>query len=112
MPYFGMSKLAIKWALSKPPTTAYPFKERRAVPGSRGQLVFAKGKCTYCTACAKKCPTGALVVERANKKLGIDRLRCITCGYCVDICPKDALALSTSHGVPTVTRGRESHKSD
>ncbi|MGD1278641.1 MAG: 4Fe-4S dicluster domain-containing protein [Tepidisphaeraceae bacterium] len=111
MPYFEMSRLALKWAMSRPPTTRYPFQPRRAIAGSRGQLVFTKDNCTYCTACALKCPTSALQVNRAQKKWGIDRLRCITCGYCVDICPKDSLTLSTSHGTPSVMRSRESHKS-
>jgi ech hydrogenase subunit F len=37
----------------------------------------------------------------------IDRLLCISCGYCVENCPKKSLALSTKHGVPTVTKDRE-----
>ncbi len=109
MPYFEMAKLALKWALTKPPTTRYPFEPRRPLPGSRGQLVFTKDNCVYCTVCAKKCPTGALTVNRAQKKWIIDRLRCISCGACVDVCPKNSLELSTAHAAPTVTRDRESH---
>jgi ech hydrogenase subunit F len=107
MAYFEMSKLALQWALRKPPTSRYPFEPRRVIGGSRGQLVFTKANCVYCTVCAKKCPTGALSVNRAQKRWIIDRLRCISCGYCVDSCPKDSLALSTDHGHPTVTRDRE-----
>jgi len=80
MGYFEMSKLALKWALTKPPTTRYPFEPRIPIAGSRGQLVFTKDNCVYCTVCAKKCPTGALLVNRAQKKWAIDRLRCINCG--------------------------------
>jgi len=104
-----MSWLAVKWALSKPPTTRYPFVPRRAIAGSRGQLVFTRDNCVYCTACAKKCPTGALTVERAQKRFVLDRLRCISCGCCVEICPKDSLALSTSHGSPATTQNNESY---
>ena len=107
MGYFEMSKLALKWALMKPPTTRYPFEPRIPIAGSRGQLVFTKDNCVYCNICAKKCPTGALLVNRAQKKWAIDRLRCITCGYCVEVCPKDSLALATGHGSPAVTRDRE-----
>jgi ech hydrogenase subunit F len=109
MAYFEMSKLALEWAFRKPVTSRYPFEPRRIIPGSRGQLVFTKGNCVYCTVCAKKCPTGALTVNRAQKRWSIDRLRCISCGYCVDSCPKDSLALATDHGHPTVTRDRESY---
>jgi len=104
MAYLEMTKLALKWALSKPATTQYPFEPRRVIPQSRGRLAFTKANCVYCTVCAKKCPTAALVVNRARKKWGIDRLRCISCGYCVEACPKQALQLSTDHESPTITK--------
>ena len=107
MGYFEMSKLALKWALTKPPTTRYPFEPRIPIAGSRGQLVFTKDNCVYCTVCAKKCPTGALKVDRALKRFVLDRLRCISCGGCVEICPKDSLSLSTGHGFPTTSRDSE-----
>ena len=109
MGYFEMSKLALKWALKKPPTSQYPFAPRVAIAGSRGQLVFTKDNCVYCNICAKKCPTGALIVNRTQKKWAIDRLRCITCGYCVEACPKKSLEMTTGHGNPSVTRDREFH---
>jgi ech hydrogenase subunit F len=107
MGYFEMSKLALKWALTKPPTTSYPFEPRKIIAGSRGRLVFTKDNCVYCNVCAKKCPTGALLVNRTQKKWAIDRLRCVTCGYCVEVCPKKSLAMDEDHGRPAVTRDRE-----
>jgi ech hydrogenase subunit F len=109
MSYFEMSKLVLKWALKKPPTSRYPFEPREPVAGSRGKLVFDKETCVYCSACSKKCPTGALRVDRTEKKWTIDRLRCITCGYCVEVCPKDSLELSADHSGPCITRDREVH---
>ena len=109
MPYFEMSRLVLKWALTRPPTHRYPFEPRRLIPGSRGQLVFTKDNCVYCTVCAKKCPTRALLANRAQKRWAIDRLRCISCGYCVDACPKKSLALSPQHGPPAITKDREYH---
>ena len=53
----------------QPPTSRYPFEPRLAIAGSRGELVFTKESCVYCTVCAKKCPTGALTVI-ALKTLG------------------------------------------
>ena len=107
MAYFEMSRLALKWALSKPPTSHYPFEPRRALAGSRGRLIFTKDNCVYCTVCAKKCPTGALVVNRAQKKWIIDRLRCINCGACVEGCPKKSLELQEMHGGAAVTKDLE-----
>jgi formate hydrogenlyase subunit 6/NADH:ubiquinone oxidoreductase subunit I len=107
MAYFEMSWLALKWALRKPVTSRYPFEPRSAMTGSRGRLAFAKENCVYCTVCAKKCPTGALLVNRTHKRWGIDRLKCISCGYCVEICPKKSLKFTTDHGIPAVTKDRE-----
>ena len=110
MAYLEMSKLALKWAFKKPATSRYPFEPRLPFAGSRGRLVFTKDNCVYCTVCAKKCPTGALKVDRAQKKFILDRLRCISCGYCAELCPKDSLALSTGHGVPAITRDSECYR--
>jgi len=107
MPYFQMSSLALRWAFKKPPTSRYPFEPRRAIAWSRGQLEFDKTTCVFCTVCAKKCPTGALTVNRAQKRWTIDRLLCITCGYCVEACPKKSLDHSTDHAAPVITKDRE-----
>lgn len=107
MAYFTMSMLALKWALREPPTSRYPFVPRVELPGSRGALQFTKDTCVYCTVCAKKCPTGAIVVRRAEKRWTIDRLRCINCGCCVEVCPKKSLELAAAHDRPVVTKDRE-----
>jgi ech hydrogenase subunit F len=107
MAHLEMHRLALKWAMNRPPTTRYPFRPRQAIAGSRGQLIFDPAKCTYCTACAKKCPTDAILVNRVKKTWAIDRLRCISCGYCIEFCTKGWLKLSESHGKPAVTRDRE-----
>jgi formate hydrogenlyase subunit 6/NADH:ubiquinone oxidoreductase subunit I len=107
MSYFGMSKLTLKSALRRPATRGYPFEARRIIPDSRGLLVFAKANCVYCSVCRKKCPTGAIGVNRNQKKWAIDRLRCISCGYCVEACPKHCLSLSTEMAAPTVTKDRD-----
>jgi ech hydrogenase subunit F len=107
MAYFEMTWLALKWAIKKPVTSRYPFEPRVAIAGSRGRVTFSREQCVYCTVCAKKCPTGALLVNRVHKRWGIDRLKCIGCGYCVEVCPKKSIALSTQHEAPAVTKDRE-----
>jgi formate hydrogenlyase subunit 6/NADH:ubiquinone oxidoreductase subunit I len=107
MAYFEMTRMALKWALSNPPTTRYPFEPRQPLAGSRGTLRFVKETCVYCSVCAKKCPTGALTVNRALKRWGIDRLLCISCSSCVEVCPKKSLSLGTDHGLPVITKDRE-----
>ncbi len=109
MSYFKMSKLALRSVFTRPPTSRYPFEPRKPSAQSRGQLVFTKATCVFCTVCAKKCPTGALSVNRAQKKWAIDRLLCISCGNCVEACPKKSISLAEAHGVPVLTKDREVH---
>ncbi len=51
--------------------------------------------CTYgCLAfgdCQKACPTGAIVIK--NKKVQIEREKCILCGKCQDVCPRNLFAI-------------------
>lgn len=47
--------------------------------------------CVYCTLCAKKCPEGAITVDRENKTWAVDDSKCTKCGTCVSACPKKAL---------------------
>jgi NADP-reducing hydrogenase subunit HndC len=47
-------------------------------------------KCRGCTACAKKCPTGAITGE-LKKPHTINTDKCIKCGACMDACKFDAV---------------------
>lgn len=50
-------------------------------------------KCTGCTACARKCPTDAIVGERKQPHEIIQDL-CIGCGNCVETCKFDAVLIN------------------
>ncbi|MCL2639515.1 MAG: 4Fe-4S binding protein [Phycisphaerales bacterium] len=107
MAIFAMERLALKWAFKKPVSSNYPFEPRVPLAGSRGKLEMPNSTCIYCKICEKKCPTGAIFVDRAAKKWSIDRLRCVSCAACVEQCPKKSLALSEMHNGAVVTRDRE-----
>lgn len=51
-------------------------------------------RCDACGACARLCPTGALVISTppAPASLGMDMARCVGCGLCVDVCAPSALS--------------------
>lgn len=49
--------------------------------------------CVYCTLCAKKCPQGAITVDRAAKTWALDESKCVSCGVCADTCPKKCIEM-------------------
>ncbi len=50
-------------------------------------------KCAGCTACVKKCPTGAILGSAKHPHI-IVADKCIGCGACVDVCRFDAVELA------------------
>ena len=62
-------------------------------PRDDGKPVQVPSKCVYCTLCAKKCPAGALTVDRANKTWTLDEDNCVGCGTCAEACPKKAILM-------------------
>ena len=62
-------------------------------PRDDGKPVQDPAKCVYCTICAKKCPAGALTVDRAAKTWALDEDLCVGCGTCAEACPKKAIVL-------------------
>lgn len=63
------------------------------MPRDDGKPVCDSSKCVFCTLCAKKCPQGALEVDRANKTWKCNYDECIACGACAAACPKKAIEL-------------------
>ena len=62
-------------------------------PRDDGKPVQDPAKCVYCTICAKKCPAGALTVDRAAKTWTLDEDLCVACGTCAGVCPKKAIVI-------------------
>ncbi len=51
---------------------------------------FITETCIGCTACTKRCPTGAISGERKELHM-IDPDLCIDCGACGVVCPEDCI---------------------
>jgi Na+-translocating ferredoxin:NAD+ oxidoreductase subunit B len=58
------------------------------------QPELERGKCTWCGACARTCPMGALVVDTQAKSGYALPHRCIGCGLCATACRRAAIRMS------------------
>ncbi len=75
------------------PAEPAPAPAAEIKPRDDGKPVQVPSKCVYCTLCAKKCPAGALTVDRAAKTWTLDEDNCVGCGTCAEACPKKAIVL-------------------
>jgi len=55
------------------------------------EMIFVRGRCTLCGACASVCRMEVHRVEGGEHRL--DRERCVSCGRCAEICPRGAVAM-------------------
>ena len=94
---------AAKPAAPKPAAAPAPAEGGKVIkPRDDGKPVQVPSKCVYCTICAKKCPAGALTVDRAAKTWELDEDACVGCGTCAEACPKKAILMP---GDEPVTEG-------
>ena len=93
---------------SKSACKMYPVQPPVFYDRTRGHIQIDAPKCIVCTLCDKKCPTGAIVVDKANNTWAIDRFRCIICNACVEACKPGALSMVNQYTGPTVANQIES----
>ncbi len=109
MSLMGMTRTVIGNLFSRPATRLYPTRQKQphTTPRSRGRIEIDIDVCIFCSACAKRCPTDAIVVSKPEKEWSIDRLRCCTCNACVEVCPKRCLSMANRTTPPTVTKDKD-----
>lgn len=100
MSYFSFVKTELKNLFSKPATRLYPQQPRQYAERTRGHIENDMDVCILCGLCSKKCPTGAIAVDRTGKTWSINRFSCIQCGYCVESCPKKCLSMKQTYTQP------------
>lgn len=109
MSVLGITKTLIKSMLHGPYTVKYPIKKKEVFERTRGKVEIDIPACIYCGMCQRRCPTGAITVERDNKKWSIQRLQCIQCSYCVEVCPKKCLKMDNQYTAPSFDKVRDEY---
>ena len=95
---FDMVGNVFKNLFSKPATRLYPFEKREPFKDSRGQISGVEiDKCIFCGICQRKCPSDAIVVNKAEKSWEIDQFKCVVCNACADAWPKKCITTDAAH---------------
>ena len=104
MATFKIGKMVLRSLFKKPATLMYPVVPRQWQERTRGQIGIEEASCILCGICAKKCPTNAIVVDRAKRTWTIERMACIQCGSCTEVCPKKCLLMENQYTEPGVEK--------
>ena len=103
-----MFLVVMKSLFKKTACEMYPLKKSKIYQRTRGHIAIEPSKCILCTLCDKRCPTGAIKVDRAGRKWEIDRFKCILCNICVESCRPNCLIMLNQYSPPCVTKEIES----
>jgi ech hydrogenase subunit F len=99
-----MTPHILKNLFSKSATRLYPIEQREPFERARGELANAVEDCIFCGACARKCPSQCISVDKAAATWTLDPMACIGCGICVAACPKSCLRQETVYRRPAIVR--------
>ena len=79
MAFMDFTRTALKNLFSKPATRQYPQVPREYPARSRGHVEIDMDACILCGLCSRKCPSGAITVDRAAGTWSIDPAGCLWC---------------------------------
>jgi formate hydrogenlyase subunit 6/NADH:ubiquinone oxidoreductase subunit I len=104
-----MSKTLFKSIVHGPYTELYPIKKKESFERTRGSINNNIDDCIFCGICEKRCPTGAIKVEKAKTSWSIERQQCIQCAYCTEVCPKKCLKMENKYTEPSYKKSRDEY---
>lgn len=103
MKLMDFTGFALKNLFSKPATKNYPAEPAVYPERSRGHIEIDIDDCVMCGMCQRKCPSGAITVDRATRTWSIERMGCVQCENCVSGCPKKCLHIKPGYTEPSST---------
>lgn len=103
------AKTALKNLFSTPATKMYPQVPAQYPERTRGHVTIDIDTCIFCGICQRKCPTGAIKVDRPSKSWSIEPYGCVQCANCVECCPKKCLGMGTAYTTPGGEKKIETH---
>lgn len=107
---FKLGKMTLRSLFEKPETVRYPFEEPEHPAALRGKVAFCNDDCIYCGICEKRCPTGAIKVDKKEGTWSIDHFKCIQCDTCARECPKGCISMEPVLVHPSKEKSIETFK--
>lgn len=104
MAAFKLGKMVMRSLFKKPATLMYPVVPRQWQERTRGHIENQINDCIFCGICQRKCPTNALIVDKAKRSWTIARMQCIQCSCCVEVCPKKCLTNENTYTTPSTEK--------
>lgn len=101
MSILSMSKTLMKSLFHGPYTKQYPKVKKEAYERTRGKIDINLPDCIFCGICQRRCPAGAIKVDKGESSWSIQRMQCIQCNYCVESCPKKCLSMNNAYTEPS-----------
>jgi ech hydrogenase subunit F len=105
-----MLKTILSSLFKKSATLPYPKKPKKTFPATRGHVEVDIEQCILCGMCQRKCPTGAITVDRTAKTWTIAAYDCCQCKSCVDNCPKKCLRMENTATAPMLKQVSRTEK--
>ena len=104
---FKLGKMTFGSLFKKPETVLYPVQKKEPPRGLKGHVVVDVDTCILCSLCQKRCPCGAIEVDKKGRTWSIDHFRCVQCGSCTYECPKGSLTMEPTY--QSVARQKSVH---
>ena len=99
---FKLGKMTFGSLFKKPETVLYRVGKPEPPAGLKGHVEGDEATCILCSLCGKRCPCGAIEVDKKARTWAIDHFRCVQCGSCTYECPKGSLTMLPTY--ETVSR--------
>lgn len=94
---FKLGKMTLSGLFKQPETLLYPVQVKTPPAGLKGHVKNDVTACILCGICQKRCPAGAITVDKPARTWSINRFRCVQCGSCVRECPKQCLTMEPTY---------------
>jgi len=109
MSILSMTKTLFKSIIHGPYTALYPIKKKDGFERTRGKIEINISDCIFCGICNRRCPTGAIKVDKTRFSWSIDRQKCIQCNYCTEVCPKKCLNMNNQYTAPSTEKEKDEY---